>query len=634
MNVTESLNAFVPFVRKKFQLDPSSTHSYAFLVASSQKHTMLNMASSLIELDLSPELELVMVDEEKTVTEAALRAKSPTEERKMASLSGYLMYDKKKRWMVLEGPTLCAHKSQEEADPKKPLETVLLSEFCAVFDEKEKKKVTIDLISIKSRKDTHQIKCVSEEEAQQWHAALKTACAPDSALPNASASGKGVSPAPSSLHGHGSTSVGGYFRVPIEKVTPPGSEVPYIVEHAIKVLEEKYMLTEGIFRLSGSSAQIDKLKSEFNAGEKVDLRAVADPHTVTGVLKLWFRELPEPLMTYDLYESFIAAQQERDPNKRIRYIRHLIASLPPVNRATLKYLIEFLYRVEKHSEVNKMVVNNLATVFAPNLLRQREENIVQSAMDTPLINGLVSILIKDYEMIFSTEEPPELTPALAKAMYAHKAENENQLSFAVDDIIRVYQQGDAKGWWYGEFNGNFGLFPGSFVQLQPVNKKQQFLNEMAAVRAKIAEEKKLIASLEQAKSQLNHEMHTLREIKETATEDAKSLKIEILRIIEVTPELASFNSELEQLYSQLESYHKTRLAMQQSRSNLLDELSTLKRAMATEPKFKKYKDKLTPLIDTLVTKLEEEQVVRKQVDEKKDTVFKDLTELRVLIGHK
>lgn len=339
-------------------------------------------------------------------------------------------------------------------------------------------------------------------------------------------------------------------------------------------------------------------------------------------------------MTYDLYESFIAAQQERDPNKRIRYIRHLIASLPPVNRATLKYLIEFLYRVEKHSEVNKMVVNNLATVFAPNLLRQREENIVQSAMDTPLINGLVSILIKDYEMIFSTEEPPELTPALAKAMYAHKAENENQLSFAVDDIIRVYQQGDAKGWWYGEFNGNFGLFPGSFVQLQPVNKKQQFLNEMAAVRAKIAEEKKLIASLEQAKSQLNHEMHTLREIKETATEDAKSLKIEILRIIEVTPELASFNSELEQLYSQLESYHKTRLAMQQSRSNLLDELSTLKRAMATEPKFKKYKDKLTPLIDTLVTKLEEEQVVRKQVDEKKDTVFKDLTELRVLIGHK
>ena len=130
------------------------------------------------------------------------------------------------------------------------------------------------------------------------------------------------------------------------------------------------------------------------------------------------------------------------------------------------------------------------------------------------------------------------------------------------------------------------------------------------------------------------EMQALRGVKETATQDAKTLKLEIMKIVEATPELASFNSELEQLYSQLESYHKTRLAMQQSRSNLLDELSTLKRAMATEPKFKKYKEKLTPLIDSLVAKLEEEQVVRKQVDEKKDTVFKDLTELRGLIGHK
>jgi hypothetical protein len=631
MNVTEPLSSFVPFAKKKFQLDSSVSHSYGFLVAAGAKHQALNMSSSLTDLDLPPDVELVMVDKEKTVTEAALRVKSPIEERKTASLSGYLMYDKKKRWMILEGPTLTAHKSQEEADPKRPIETVLLSEFCSVLDDKEKKKVTIDLISIKSRKDTHQIKCVSEEEAGQWHIALKTACAPDSALPALSLSSKGsssASPSPSSPHGTG------YYGVPIEKVTPPNAEVPYIVEHAIKVLEEKSMQVEGIFRLSGSSAQIDKLKSEFNSGTLIDLKTVSDPHTVSGVLKLWFRELPEPLMTYDLYESFIAAQQERDPNKRIRYLRHLISNLPPVNRATLKYLIEFLNRVEKHSEVNKMTVTNLATVFAPNLLKQREDNMVQSAMDTPLINGLISNFIKEYEMIFSDEEPAELTPSLAKAMYDHKPENENQLAFSANDIIRVYQQGDVKGWWYGELNGYFGLFPGSFVQLQPVNKKQQFLNDMAAVRAKIAEEKKLIASLEAAKAQLTQEMHTLHEIKETATEDAKSLKVEILRILEVTPELASFNSELEQLYSHLESYHKTRLAMQQSRSNLLDELSTLKRAIATEPKFKKYKDKLTPLIDNLVTKLEEEQIVRKQVDDKKDTVFKDLTELRVLIGHK
>ena len=585
-----------------------------------------------------------MIDKEKAVTEAALRAKSPAEERKAISLAANLMYDKKKRWVVLDGTTLQVHKSQEEADPKRPSETVLLSEFCAVLDDKEKKKVSIDLISIKSRKDTHQIKCATEEEASQWMAALKSSCAPDSALPSVASSSAPhlASPGPaahgsgsgSSSSGNGNGGHHGYFGVPIERVTPPGAEIPYIVEHAIKVIEEKAMDTEGIFRLSGSSTQIDKLKAEFNNGVQVDLKGIADPHTVTGVLKLWFRELPEPLMTYDLYESFVTAQQERDPNKRVRYIRHLISCLPKVNRATLKTLIQFLGRVEKHSEVNKMASHNLATVFAPNLLKQREDNMVQSAMDTPLINGLISMFIRDYETLFSDQEPPEIVPSLAKAMYDYKAENDNQLAFNVNDMIRVYQQGDQKGWWYGELNGKFGLFPGSFVQVQQVNKKQAFLNEMAAVKAKIAEEKKLIAQLEQAKLNLTHEMHALKEVKETATEDAKNLKLEISKILEVTPELSSFQSELELLYTQLEAYHRTRMAMQQSRSNLLDELSTLKRAMATEPKFKKYKEKLTPLIDSLVSKLEEEQTARKLVDEKKDTVFKDLTELRSLIGHK
>lgn len=637
MNVTEPLSAFVPFAKKKFQLDSSSSQVYAFLVATESRHQALGMSSSLFDLDLAPEVELVMIDKEKAVTEAALRAKSPGEDRKVVSLSANLMYDKKKRWIVLEGPALQVHKSQEEADPKRPVEAVLLSEFCAVLDDKEKKKVSIDLISIKSRKDTHQIKCATEEEATQWMSGLKASCAPDSSLPSV-ASGSGAPSSSGSGSGSGShagqNGVHGYFGVPIEKVTPPGAEIPYIVEHAIKVIEDKSMETEGVFRLSGSQTQIDKLKAEFNAGVQVDLKPIADPHTVTGLLKLYLRELPEPLMTYDLYESFVTAQQERDPNKRLRYIRHLISCLPKVNRATLKTLIQFLGRVEKHSEVNKMASHNLATVFAPNLLKQREDNMVQSAMDTPLINGLLSLLIRDCDMIFSDQEPPEITPSLAKAIHDFKAENDNQLAFNTNDVIRVYQQGDQKGWWYGELNGKFGLFPGSMVQVQQLNKKQQFLNEMAAVKQKIAEEKKLIAQLEQAKLTLTHEMQALKEVKETATEDAKTLKLEIRKILEITPELSAFQSEVELLYSQLEAYHRTRLAMQQSRSNLLDELSTLKRAMATEPKFKKYKEKLAPLIDLLVSKLEEEQAARKLVDEKKDTVFKDLTELRSLIGHK
>lgn len=619
MNVTEPLQAFLPFAKKKFQLDSSSVHSYGFLVLNADgRHKELSLASSLYDLDLDPSVELVMIDKEKAVTESALRAKSPQEERRaqIMSMTGNLMFDKKKRWIVLEGPTLLVHKSQEEADPKKPVETVYLSEFTLVVDEKDKKKLSVDLVSTKSRKDTHQIKFTNEEESVQWMVPIKSGCASEAS--NAAASGSG--------------SANAYFGVPIEKVTPAKSEIPYIVEFGIQAIEQRSMDVEGIFRLSGSQNVIDKLKADFNNGVMVDFSTVLDPHNITGVLKLWFRELPEPLLTYDLYESFIAAQQERDPNKHIRYLRHLLANLGKIQHATLKYLMAFLGRVATHSDENKMAVHNLATVFAPNLLRLREDNRVQAAMDTPYINGVIQSFIQDFDNLFSEEEPPELTPSLAKAIQDYTAENDNQLSFMAGDMLRVYQQG-AKGWWYGEMNGKYGLFPGSYVQVQPINKKQQFLNEMATVRAKIAEEKRLIAALEDTKLRLAHEMESLKNVKETAVNDAKQLKYQVLQIIHVTPELSTFNSELEQIYSQLEAYHKTKMAMQQSRSNLMDELSTLKRAIATEPKFKKYKEKLTPLVDALVAKLDQEAVARKQVDEKKDIVFKDLTELRALIGH-
>jgi hypothetical protein len=133
---------------------------------------------------------------------------------------------------------------------------------------------------------------------------------------------------------------------------------------------------------------------------------------VAGVLKLWLRELPEPLLTFALYDQFIAAQCKvyffimmtivgcPDHNLRVRYIKNLLKQLPAQNRELLKYLTAFLRRVQDHSAQNKMAIHNLATVFGPNLLVPPDRSTFQMIQDTPQINGIVNSLIEDYEALF------------------------------------------------------------------------------------------------------------------------------------------------------------------------------------------------------------------------------------------
>ena len=94
-----------------------------------------------------------------------------------------------------------------------------------------------------------------------------------------------------------------------------------------------------------------------------------DINDITGVLKLWFRELPDPLMTYELYHGFVdAAKIEND---RLRHIRlhERVNELPDANYATLKHLMGHLAKVADNGEINQMRASNLAIVFGPTLFR-------------------------------------------------------------------------------------------------------------------------------------------------------------------------------------------------------------------------------------------------------------------------
>ncbi|KAE8257732.1 hypothetical protein A4X13_0g2159 [Tilletia indica] len=155
-----------------------------------------------------------------------------------------------------------------------------------------------------------------------------------------------------------------------------GVEVPPVLEKCAGAIEAIGLQSMGIYRLSGTTSKVQKLKAKFDADwTAVDIMnddAIADINIIAGCLKLWFRELPEPLMTHELYAGFIdAAKVDNDRLRQIR-LHERVNELPDANYATLKYLMGHLDRIRTEESVNQMSASNLAIVFGPTLLSPRE----------------------------------------------------------------------------------------------------------------------------------------------------------------------------------------------------------------------------------------------------------------------
>ncbi|KAJ3350692.1 hypothetical protein HDU91_006214 [Kappamyces sp. JEL0680] len=142
-----------------------------------------------------------------------------------------------------------------------------------------------------------------------------------------------------------------------------GVPIPAIVYRCIEYLDStKAAEEEGLYRLSGASSVISALKARFEEEGDVpliDTDQYYDPHAIAGLLKLFFRELSEPLFTFQLRMNFF--------QQKITEVSKLIASLPLPNYACLRALLAHLLRVVQKSDVNKMTVRNISIVFSPTL---------------------------------------------------------------------------------------------------------------------------------------------------------------------------------------------------------------------------------------------------------------------------
>ncbi|XP_058254385.1 rho GTPase-activating protein 11A isoform X2 [Hemibagrus wyckioides] len=126
-----------------------------------------------------------------------------------------------------------------------------------------------------------------------------------------------------------------------------------------------HLETEGLFRKSGSIVRVKALRVKLDQAE--ECLSTALPSDVAGLLKQFFREMPEPLLATDLQSSFLKAQELPTSEERTSATLLLSCVLPHENLNTLRYFSSFLKRVSQRSAENKMDSSNLSVIFAPNL---------------------------------------------------------------------------------------------------------------------------------------------------------------------------------------------------------------------------------------------------------------------------
>ncbi|KAM9515723.1 unconventional myosin-IXb isoform 7-T9 [Guaruba guarouba] len=187
-----------------------------------------------------------------------------------------------------------------------------------------------------------------------------------------------------------------HFGVCVSSLTSDRNSVPIVMEKLLEYVEMHGLYTEGIYRKSGSANRMKELKQLLQADPNSVKLENYPIHTITGVLKQWLRELPDPLMTSAQYNDFLRAVELPEKQEQLSAIYSVLEQLPQANHNTLERLIFHLVKVALIEDVNRMSPNALAIVFAPCLLRCPDTSDPLTSMkDVSKTTMCVEMLIKE-----------------------------------------------------------------------------------------------------------------------------------------------------------------------------------------------------------------------------------------------
>ncbi|KAM4865909.1 rho GTPase-activating protein 18 isoform 5-T6 [Thomomys bottae] len=204
----------------------------------------------------------------------------------------------------------------------------------------------------------------------------------------------------------------GLFGVPLATLLEqdqrkvPGTRIPLIFQKLISRIEEGGLETEGLLRIPGAAMRIKNLCQELEAKfyEGTFNWESVKQHDAASLLKLFIRELPQPLLSIEYLKAFQVVQNLPSKKQQLQALNLLVILLPEANRDTLKALLEFLQRVIDNKEENKMTVMNVAMVMAPNLfmyqlgLKANEQQELAKAAGTA---NIMLLLIKYHKLLWT-----------------------------------------------------------------------------------------------------------------------------------------------------------------------------------------------------------------------------------------
>ncbi|KAL2089614.1 hypothetical protein ACEWY4_014302 [Coilia grayii] len=208
--------------------------------------------------------------------------------------------------------------------------------------------------------------------------------------------------------------------------------IPFIVKKCICEIERKALRMKGIYRVNGVKTRVEKLCQAFENGKELVELSQSSPHDISNVLKLYLRQLPEPIMPFHLYNSLMGLAKESlqaegpeggeagkgpelkdlgpDTNPEVlamvEKLKEQLSNIPKANHSTLRYIVRHLHRIAELEQDNKMSPNNLGIVFGPSLMRPRPTGAtvsLSSLVDYPLQARIVEMLVVFYLCIFPSD---------------------------------------------------------------------------------------------------------------------------------------------------------------------------------------------------------------------------------------
>ncbi|XP_030195435.1 rho GTPase-activating protein 17a isoform X2 [Gadus morhua] len=213
-------------------------------------------------------------------------------------------------------------------------------------------------------------------------------------------------------------------------------EIALPMEACVMMLLETGMKEEGLFRIAAGASKLKKLKAALDCSTSQLQEFYCDPHAVAGALKSYLRELPDPLMTFQLYDDWIQASSVSDPDKRLQALWVVCDQLPKNNKANLRYLVKFLAKLAEDSEQNKMTPSNIAIVLGPNLLWAKTEgSLAEMAAATSVhVVTIIEPIIQHAHWFFP--EDVEFNVSGMFAMPAPASGSSNHLDYDCSTVER------------------------------------------------------------------------------------------------------------------------------------------------------------------------------------------------------